>query len=200
MINPIHEIRPLSHPRPSSMHTYPSADEGNESAANILQHLATILSEERDKKLPAETRLLRMLLRTTKQEERLSMMLEKLLLANPPPRPKVKDEETGEEREEEPFWGQPEVRERHLCGGDCWMDVQAGGAFVVCWCGVHVNRACHTSPHYAPGGPGGAAQGHRRLYGGGVVLRAGARHGRDQARRGREERDGEDRGGVQLGR
>lgn len=70
----------------------------------------TILSEERDKKLPAETRLFRMLLRTQKQEERLSMMLEKLLLANPPPRPKVKDEETGEEREEAPFWGAPEVR------------------------------------------------------------------------------------------
>lgn len=74
-----------------------------------MQHLATILSEERDKKLPAETRLLRMLLRTTKQEERLSMLLEKLLLANPPPRPTRKDEETGEEVEEEPFWGPPEV-------------------------------------------------------------------------------------------
>jgi hypothetical protein len=92
-------------------HTRSSADEGNEAAANILQHLATMLSEERDKKLPAETRLLRMLLRTKKQEERLSMLLEKLLLANPPPRPKRKDEETGEEVEEEPFWGPPEVRE-----------------------------------------------------------------------------------------
>jgi hypothetical protein len=90
-------------------HPHHSADEGNDAAANILQHLATILSEERDKNLPAETRLLRMLLRTQKQEERLSMMLEKLLLANPPPRPKVKGEETGEEREEEPFWGAPEV-------------------------------------------------------------------------------------------
>lgn len=86
------------------------ADEGSEAAANILQHLSTILSEERDKKLPPETRLLRMLLRTKRQEERLGMLLEKLLLANPPPRPTRKDEETGEEVEEERFWGEPEVR------------------------------------------------------------------------------------------
>ena len=90
------------------------ATEDNDAAANILQHLATVLSEERDKKLPAETRLLRMLLRTEKAEERVAMLLEKLLLRNPPPRPKVRNEETGEEEDYEPFWGQPEVEAEAL--------------------------------------------------------------------------------------
>lgn len=96
------------------------AHEGNEAAANILQHLATMLAEERDKRLPAETRLLRMLLRTTEGQERQSMMLEKLILPNPPkraPREPVEGEEEGEVVEEEVgFWGPPEVEPEALLG------------------------------------------------------------------------------------
>ncbi|TFJ80982.1 hypothetical protein NSK_007625 [Nannochloropsis salina CCMP1776] len=90
--------------------------EGNEAAANILQHLATLLGEERDKKLPPPTRLLRMLLRSTDEAERQGMLLEKLLLARRPARPRREEaaEGEGEEEEEEWTWGPPEVAPEDL--------------------------------------------------------------------------------------
>ena len=89
-------------------------DGGNDAAANILQHLATMLGEERDKRLSPPTRLLRMLLRAKDEAERQGILLEKLFLANPPKRPPVLNEETGEEEEQEPVWGAADTQPEEL--------------------------------------------------------------------------------------
>ena len=89
-------------------------DGGNDAAANILQHLATMLGEERDKRLSPPTRLLRMLLRAKDEAERQGILLEKLFLANPPKRPPVLNEETGEREEQEPVWGAADTQPEEL--------------------------------------------------------------------------------------
>jgi hypothetical protein len=84
----------------------------SEAAERLLQHLSTVLAEERDKRLPTEVRILRMLLRTECDGARKRMLSDKLIL----PKGSIKGQGAaeravgdGEADAEESMWGPPEV-------------------------------------------------------------------------------------------
>lgn len=89
----------------------------SEAAERLLQHLSTVLAEERDKRLPTEVRVLRMLLRTECDGARKRMLFDKLIL----PKGSIKGQGAaeraagdGEADAEESMWGPPEVTPESL--------------------------------------------------------------------------------------